>query len=310
MGRVRLARLLVHLLNPLTLLRALWFQWNHTHTLKSETDPEMRFYFDLLPPGSEYIHLGYFDRPDRAGDEIAFEDIVRAQHNHAELLLSHLPDTRRPVLDSGCGMGGLLRELRREGYTAVGLTPDRAQIEYIREQAPDQDLIHARMEDIDTDRYEDHFGAVINLESFQFIRMEPAFDVMDRILAPNGRWIVSDAFRRGDEDGDGSRHAAGAFRQRARDRNWELVEEEDITDHVLPTLRFGHTLAERLGISAYEYGRYKFENKLPFFYRVLKKFIRRGRKKFEQGLQNIHPTRYRKRRTYRVFVLEKNAMTG
>ncbi|MFB6345518.1 MAG: cyclopropane-fatty-acyl-phospholipid synthase family protein [bacterium] len=297
-------KFLINIFNPFKIYRALRFANNQTETSKEELDTELVFYRDLLD--SDFIHLGYFDDPDLPGSEVSFTDVTRAQERYADLLMEHVKDG--PVLDSGCGAGGFLKKLRRANFSAVGLTPDQAQINHIREDQSDPELIHAKMEEIDTSEYENYFGTVVNMESFQYIDLEKGFDVTQDVLEPGGRWILAENFRKQSGTRDDSRHLIDRFRNKLDEEDWTIKHEQDITDNILVSIKFARLLADRIVVSSIDYATEKLLKKYPFVHGLLNDHIDQGRDKLQKKLKMIDPETFRQNKTYRLFVLEREGV--
>ena len=114
-------------------------------------DLQLKLYSDLLP--GDFLHYGYFDNPSIPPEKISLHDIHQAQLRYAELILDQILDNKNPVLDAGCGMGGLINVLLQNNYIATGLTPDNYHIEYLKQKYSNVPLIHDRFENISLDKY-------------------------------------------------------------------------------------------------------------------------------------------------------------
>src|SRR5580704_8682290 len=97
-------------------------------------DTRLALYSQILP--SDFLHYGFFDDVNQLPEEISLHDITRAQARYAELLIDLAGNPSDPVLDIGCGMGGLSRMLRDRGFSPTALTPDRMQIAHIQKNLP------------------------------------------------------------------------------------------------------------------------------------------------------------------------------
>ena len=88
------------------------------------------------------------------------------------MLIQLIKNIKSPVLDVGCGMGGLSSQLLEKGYKTVGHTLDNLQYEHIRQNLPELEVINSKFENMDRERYSLYFGTIINSESMQYINLE------------------------------------------------------------------------------------------------------------------------------------------
>jgi len=220
----------------------------HRRVPTVHANAQLLLYNRMLP--GDFLHYGYFDDPDTPPEEVSFAGLHRAQRRYAENLAERIGRPGEPVLDAGCGMGGMLGLLRSAGHDVTGLTPDRFQVDHIRRAYPGVPVLHSRFEDMLSDklwhdfvhqsdvtvssdphdgrsdrsmnRFKAYFGTIIHSESIQYMRAEGVFAVMRTVLAPGGTWIVADYFRRDDPDA-GSAAGLPAGRPRPRNRSgWRL----------------------------------------------------------------------------------------
>ena len=289
----------------------------HRRVPTVHANAQLLLYNRMLP--GDFLHYGYFDDPGVAPERISFDDLRRAQLRYAEKLAALIDRPDRPVLDAGSGMGGMLGLLRSTGHDVTGLTPDRFQIDHIRSTYPGIPVLHCRFEDLAADRFRDrfraHFGTIIHSESLQYMHPEGVFAVLGQILGSNGHWIVADYFRR--EDGAGERTAAcdgpvnrsgwclGDFRARLRAHGFEVVREEDITAHVLPTLGFARLLADRIGLPALDFARDKVRAKTPGVHYVVERLAERVREAATRSAAVLDPAEFAARKQYLVMSIRR-----
>ena len=188
----KLAKKLLRPNNFLKFVKLLGTSANHQRV---NDDAQLKLYSKILP--NEFLHYGYFDDPNVNSENLSFKDLENAQLRYAEKILEQVVDTTNPILDAGCGMGGLSREIKQRGWTPVALTPDNTQINYISNKYPEIELHHARYEDFPTESNKERFGTIIHSESLQYMNLDEALAVNDRVLKQGGRWIIIDYFRKG-----------------------------------------------------------------------------------------------------------------
>lgn len=301
---ISVAKLLLRPLNPVRLVRAFRAGRRQERPDRAELDPQLKLYARIL--GHGHLHYGYFEDTELRGEEISLADFLEAQEAYARLVLDQLRDHGGTVMDCGCGTGALLEMLAERGYRPVGLTPDRAQIEHIRRADGDVELHHARFEDLDLERHAEAYESLVCSESLQYLDLDRAFEVADAVLAPAGRWIVCDYFRKHEEAHGSSGHLLDAFHAAVEDHGWSIATERDITEHVLGTLRYAHTMADRVGRSLVDFACEKFRQKRPALHDLCREEVEALREKLDREMKMIDPDRFRRDRTYRLFVLERD----
>ena len=220
----------------------------------------------------DFIHFGYFEDPSTDPREISLADLERAQLAYTQLFIARMRDKTRPVLDVGCGMGGLSAQLAARGFLPVALTPDVHQIAYIEQKYPTLELIRGRFEDIDVEANAGRFGTIINSESFQYVNLEKAVSLIAKLLAPGGRWLIGDFFRRS-EAFRGSGHPWNKFVEVLSANGLAIVYERDITANAGVTLRYVHMLADKIGLPGLQYGLGTLARKQPGIHALFGEFF-------------------------------------
>ncbi|MXW16668.1 MAG: hypothetical protein F4123_12895 [Gemmatimonadetes bacterium] len=267
----------------------------------------------------DFLHYGYFDDPEVAPEEVSFDDLHRAQLRYAEKLFDLIGPPNRPVLDAGCGMGGMLGLLRDAGHEVTGLTPDRLQIEHIRSAYPGIPVLHCRFEDLARDRFRDRFrvdsGTIVHSESLQYMHPEGVFAVLGQIPGSNWQWIVADYFRRPDGAGESAgrprrrRNRSGwridDFRACLREHGFRVVHEEDITAHVLPTLGFARLLADRIGLPALDFARDRMRAKTPALHYVVENVAERARDAAVRNAAVLDPAAFAAEKQYLMMSIRR-----
>src|SRR6188508_1286423 len=126
---------------------------------KAADDAQLKLYGQILPGG--FLNYGYSDNPTQPPEKMCLEDIEKAQVRYGERLVSLVVDRENPVLDSGCGMGGLTGLLLGEGFHPTALTPNRTQIKHVRQVYPQVPMIEGKLEQIPLPKFRHAFGTVI-----------------------------------------------------------------------------------------------------------------------------------------------------
>ncbi len=269
---------------------------------KAERDEELQLYAELIPNG--FLHYGYFHNPDIQGEEISFTALDRAQHDYVQKLADHISDSINPVLDVGCGMGGIAFMLEAQNYEVVALTPDQHQARYIRSKNPGFSLVESDFESFDDKNCHGKFGTVLTAESLQYLDLEVSLPKIARLLQQDGRWIACDYFRMNSVE-NSSGHVWQHFCDRVQAHGMRIVSREDITENVLPTLKFASLMAQRFVYPAYRFLLAKIRRKAPVLHYIFEEFFESVDAKLQRNLKTIDPEHFFSNKRYLLLVIEK-----
>lgn len=287
-------------LNPVRHFRAFRYRKMARKGRLAGNEPELDLYARILK--NDMLHWGYFDDPDIAPDAISIKDFEDAQQRYAERIAEHLGPPPENILDVGCGMGGLAGLLSARGYSLELLSPNAQQKKHIGREYPALPFHHCKYEDFVP---AGTFDSIINSESFQYIRLEKAFEVSQHVLAPGGRWIIVDYFRLGNGGRNKSGHLLDDFRRMVKESGWKVRHEEDITPHVLPTIRLASLYVQRFFIPLMDFGFEKFRVKKPWLYYMLSGIREKAMAKTEKEMAAIDPVKFQEEKKYMFFILER-----
>lgn len=269
---------------------------------KSLSDLELRFYSRVLK--NDMLHYGYFADPHIRPETISLEQIEQAQIRHSENIIEQIVDRLHPVLDVGCGMGGLAALLVKNQFTVEVLTPNKSQAEYVTARHRGVTCHHTKLEAFESVT---RFGTIINSESLQYIVLNRAFSQVDRLLVPGGRWIVVDYFKLKNNRIDRKNHFFEDFAEKVRESRWTIVQERDITAHVLPMLAFANMCVDRFLLPASEFAFAKLRHKRPWLHLLTRGVRGHFERKFERRRAQIDVERFVTERKYVFWVIDKPA---
>jgi len=289
--------------NPRHLLHAIRLHRTRKRSKRAFDDAQLALLAEILPGG--FLHYGYFDDPDRQPEDISLNELLAAQRRYAELLIEHAQDTTAPVLDIGCGMGGLSAMLLDRGFSPTALTPDRLQARHIQATWPAIPVIQSKFEDLtDPASHAGRYGTVFTSESLQYLKLDRALPLLRDILAPGGRWIACDYFRIS-QAAEKSGHQWEEFRARIQADGWTIAYERDITPHILPTLRYIHMWGLRFGVPLLKFVLLKLQAKQPGLHYILQDAFTQLDGVIEDNLQVINPDTFAKQKRYMLLVMER-----
>jgi MPBQ/MSBQ methyltransferase len=282
--------------------KAITLHWHRKANRRKFDDTRLALYSQILP--SDFLHYGFFDDVHQLPEEISLHDITRAQARYAELLIDLAGNPSDPVLDIGCGMGGLSRMLRDRGFSPTALTPDRMQIAHIQKNLPGIPTIRTKLEKLAAADYAGQFGTVFTAESLQYLKLDLALPIMQTILKPGGKWVACDYFLARPST-DPTCHNWEMFNKRLEQAGWRVTYERDITPNILPTLSFLHMLATRFGLPMLGFGTLRLKRKQPGIYHLLEKALDQLEGAAADNIALINPSEFAKDRRYMMLVMER-----
>ena len=265
-------------------------------------DAQLKLYSEMLT--GDFLHYGYFENPDIKPEDISLNHFEAAQLDYARLFVERITDRSSPILDIGCGMGGLSNMLFNENLTPVALTPDISQFKYIEKKYPYIKLIKGKFEELDVDRYTDYFGTVITSESLQYLKLDGSLDIINKILKKNGEWLVCDYFRK-KTSFEKSGHYWDTFLTKIKERGFVIIYERDITSNILVTLKFINMLGGRVVLPVTRFILDKFKTKQPGFFYLMEDVVNKFKDAANDGIESVNPERFRREKKYMFLVLKR-----
>jgi cyclopropane fatty-acyl-phospholipid synthase-like methyltransferase len=294
-------KLIIPFINPIKLIQAWYYQKRHPKDKESNRNSELLFYAKILK--NDMLHLGYFENSDTLPEDISFNQIENAQFEYAKLITDRISNNQSPVLDVGCGMGGLSKILFDNGFKVEALTPDRQQKKHIDQKYNCFPCHHTKFEQFSSNT---KYGTVINSESLQYIKLDQAFETVEKILAPKGKWIITDYFRIQQNTINKSGHMLNDFLLQTDKFNWKIIDELDITLNILPTLKFVYMYVERFFRPLSEFTKDKLRYKQPWLFYLSGNLREAFLNKANKEIAAIDPEKFAQEKKYMLFVLQKN----
>ena len=288
---------------PQHLWRVVKLQRGRKRVRQAHNDLQLKLYSEILP--GDFLHYGYFDDPQIQPQDISLNDIHLAQLRYAELILEKIVDRSSPVLDVGCGMGGLIKLMLDRGLSPVALSPDKNQIRYIKSKYEQVPAIESKFEQIPCEEHMNRYGTIITAESLNYLKLDTALPLMEKLLKPGGRWIACDFFRIV-EAKKRSEHW-GDFERRISQSGLRFVHQQDITLNVLPTISYVYMWGNDIALPVLNFFLENMRAKQPGVHYMLEEVIEMINKRAEIHLEVVNPDTFAANKKYMLLVLEKKS---
>ena len=229
--------------------------------------------------------------------------LYEAQEQYGQNIVDLIRDTESEILDIGCGMGGLLRLMNKQGLKAIALTPDKNQVHHISQTYPNQ-ILGIRFEDMDVAANKGRFGTVITSESLQYLDQDVSLPMIHTSLNPQGRWIACDYFRTGDA-AEKSGHQWESFVEKLNKYGLKITSQRDITPHILPTIGYVNMWATQIGLPIKDFALGKLKVKAPGIHYALEGSLPLIEQKIDKNIKTIDPVEFASKKKYMLLVIEK-----
>lgn len=241
--------------------------------------------------------------------EVNVPNLPRAQENHSNFVISHIPDDTKTILDVGCGAGRMASRLCELGYDVQGVSPSAFLASEARRVVGDDFLVfESRFEDLVTDN---RYDLVLFSESFQYVKMEKALEHCLTLLNDGGHLLICDCFQKDTEE-TGPLKAGprlSRFYEMISQLPFELVEDIDITDETAPTADLTDSVYQNVFHPVWEVAFERLRSTHPWLTKFLKwkfrKRIERIERRYFSGQRDGE--HYRKFKSYRLMLYRKVA---
>ncbi|MBR8840548.1 MAG: methyltransferase domain-containing protein [Stigonema ocellatum SAG 48.90 = DSM 106950] len=264
-------------------------------------DPILDYYRKIIK--SDYLHYGYWN----SEEELKVENLHRAQERYIKHLISLIPQGAQTVLDVGCGVGGNALLLLDKGFQVEALSPDIAQQEAFKAKE-DVPFYLTKFEDFQTDK---RYDLILMSESTQYIPIKEGFEKSRALLNSKGYLLVSDYFLIENFNKDSvlaiCTHQKNEYLKAAEEFGFEIVQSEDITSRVTPTLDLAKLKYQEYVLPTLELFNDLLVGWAPIPYKIVKFLARKPLANLEKQLQLIDSHEFVKHRQYMIylFVLRK-----
>jgi len=255
--------------------------------------------------GTEDLHFGYW-----AEDlEVNRNNLARAQENHSNLLISHIPENTKAILDVGCGAGTLAARLLNKGFSVDCVSPSPVLTEYALEILGNRSTIFkCPFEEMESDN---RYDTLVFSESFQYIELSTAFRQSLNFLKQGGHLLICDFFKT-DAIGKGpigGGHRLSRFYDAISQYPFAPVKDIDITEQTAPNLDLFNEMLNSVGLPIRKLIFYYLDNNRPLISKLLRwrysGKIEKIDKRYFSG--EINAENYKKHNSYRLLLYRKKS---
>lgn len=222
--------------------------------------------------GKEHLHYGLW-----TGIDVAAGNVGRAQDAYSARLFALFPEKpAMRILDIGGGAGETAKRLIALGHRVEIVIPSAYLAARCRTNAPGAVVHECRFEELES---AGGFDLCLFSESFQYIPLNIALSKARGLLAPGGRIVIGDCFRREGYQPDptyatvGGGHRIEAFRAEVARQPLTIEVEEEITEAVAPSIDLEQQFYNVMGTAISGINR-ELSQKRPIPYRMLMGLLR------------------------------------
>lgn len=178
------------------------------------------------------LHYGYWEEPD----ELNIANVRKAQSRYTKTLVNFIPPNVKSVLDVGCGIGDLSKELASLGYNVTAISPDKNHGQFFNDLPANLKFVNNKFEHFLT---EQKYDLIIMSESQNYFDPELGLKQCQKLLKPGGYLLISGMFRKDEAlNIKNIINIESDYISRAEKVKLKLLKSQDITSNVLPTMQY------------------------------------------------------------------------
>ena len=207
-------------------------------------DLVLQFTTEVL--GLESLHWGYWDD----NDQLNLENLKKAQKNFTSHLSSFIPEGVSQILDVGCGIGDNALHLSENGYKLTCISPD------INHQKAFKKLkngkINFHLSGIEKFFSEKQFDLALMSESSNYFDKDIGFEKLASLIKDQGFILSASLFRKKNTEVYSNFHIESEWLESAKKNGFEIINEDDITEKVLPSSEIGRDILNQHAVPSLE----------------------------------------------------------
>ncbi|MFC1738347.1 SAM-dependent methyltransferase [Planctomycetota bacterium] len=252
-----------------------------------------------------HLHYGYWP----ADLEIDIANLQAAQEHYTKLLISHIPDDVKTILDVGCGLGQTAKSLLESGYRVDCVSPSHFLTERIHALLGNTShIFECPYEQLET---EYRYDMVLFSESFQYVVLQGSLEKSLRLLNDDGYLLICDIFRK-DVEGKMSMsggHYLTKFYELIAKSSFRKIKDLDITEQTAPSIDLLNDIMKNVVQPVVNASVRFFESRYPLTLKLLRwkykrKLLNIHRKYFEGGRTGEN---FKKFKSYRLLLYRKHS---
>jgi len=253
----------------------------------------------------DHLHYGYWTN----GLEVNIANLHVAQENHANFLISHIPDGVRSILDVGCGRGQMAKKLADMGYQVDCVSPSHFLSEQARELLGNKShIFECLYEQLQTGSL---YDVILFSESFQYIGIEEALRKTVGFLNRDGYMLICDFFKKESPRNSimSGGHPLKMFYEIVSKYPLRLIKDLDITEETAPTMDIVDDAFKKAVHPAVILAQQLLDNRYPFMSKFLKWMYRKKINKINKTYFNGEKTgeNFKKFKSYRLLLYKKSS---
>jgi len=201
---------------------------------------------------SPFLNYGYW-QPLPVAEELTIGQLRVAQTAYAAKLLAMIPAGVKTVLDVGCGIGGNAAYLMERGFEVEGLAPDPFQQERFLQATQDRAIFH--LTNFESFRPSRTYDLILFSESSQYIAA-PDIARAASFLNRGGFLLMADMMRFDADYTQGmfsNCHLVKELEAVLKQAEFTLINREDISAQITPTIDLYVENFQRFGLSTLKY---------------------------------------------------------
>ena len=252
---------------------------------------------------SDHLHYGYWAN----GLEVDIANLRIAQENHANFLISHIPQGTETILDVGCGTGQIAKKLLDIGYQVDCVSPSYFLAEQARELLGNKShIFECLYEQLQTGNL---YDVILFSESFQYIDIKEALRKTVGLLNRDGYMLICDFFKKESpwKSIMSGGHPLKMFYDIVSKYPLRLIKDLDITEETAPTIDIIDDALKKAVHPAVILAQQLLDNRYPFMSKFLKWMYRKKIHKINKTYFNGEKTgeNFKKFKSYRLLLYKK-----
>lgn len=251
------------------------------------------------------LHYGLWADP--GAEPLTLDNLRAAQRRYTEAIYRLVPGETRSALDVGCGLGDVACGLAARGIRVTAISPDKNHGRYVQGAGENVRFVQSRYQTFSSN---ERFDLVLMSESQNYFQSSVCFEQTSRFLRPSGHLLVAGMFRKKDKKPFPDHvNVLEDFIDQGAAMGFEVVEDQDITRNVLPTLDLVHGAMRSYIEPSVDLLRRYMETSAPLKSRVLGLIFKRQlgelRGIYNYLLAKTDPDTFARNGTYRMLLLRR-----